>query len=482
MVPPPPPFLPRVRTGPRRRLPGCARGWRRRAALVSVLALAVASPSAVSAPLPRSETAELVATSVPATPHRPVGTDEGVTLVQANIPMRLGADRFRADLAKVYAAAPDFMTFNEVHGRYDAVLAPPPEYAVHRSKESRYHQETAVAWDSTRWSKVDAGTWNISNYQRIPANWDGKLGLRFANWVTLVSPAGRQVSVVAVHMAPVVRDMPDLLRGSVTRLGALVEELAPRGPVLVGGDLNVNYPTTRYPRGLLGAAGLVPTYDTLGARLPTGDRYGATIDYLFNRGEGQLVATEQSTRELNSDHDALVGRFDWIVDAPAQTRVTHSDPAVAGEPRRRALQAVVRLVDAAQPGDRVSLVTGALSVRRAYLALRRATVRGVTLDFASGGLARTSQEARVAELVATGQALGLAGSAVACRATCRAAGRAAGMPRTLVVRTDAVGDTVARLDLDRDLGRQILERRTRVTTWLGPLGLSQGAHLAGMVF
>ena len=47
--------------------------------------------------------------------------------------------------------------------------------------------------------------------------------------------------------------MPDLLRRSVTRLGLLVDRLAPTGPVLVGGDFNVHFKSGRYPRDILDA-------------------------------------------------------------------------------------------------------------------------------------------------------------------------------------------------------------------------------------
>jgi endonuclease/exonuclease/phosphatase (EEP) superfamily protein YafD len=113
--------------------------------------------------------------------------------------------------------------------------------------------------------------------------------------------------------------MPDLLRRSVRRIGDLVAELASRGPVLVGGDVNVHYPSDRYPRNLLEAARMRPTYDTLGSHFPTGDHHGLTIDYVFNRGTSKLRAERHRRIELHSDHDAVVADLGWRKDPPWRT-------------------------------------------------------------------------------------------------------------------------------------------------------------------
>jgi endonuclease/exonuclease/phosphatase family metal-dependent hydrolase len=238
-----------------------------------------------------------------------------VRLVQANIRSNLSVRRFARDAREVVATRPDVITYNEVPERADRRLAP-SGYALYRSHRNRYTKATPVAWRTSRWRKVDHGTYRFSNYRRKPDGRRVRLGLRFANWVTLEARNGRKLSVVSAHVAPPDDDMPDLLRRSVRRIGGLVADLAPRGPVLVGGDFNVHYPGDRYPRNLLEAARMRPTYDTLGSYFPTGDHYGSTIDYVFNRGKAKLRAERHRRIELHSDHDAVVADLGWRVDAP----------------------------------------------------------------------------------------------------------------------------------------------------------------------
>ena len=93
-------------------------------------------------------------------------------------------------------------------------------------------------------------------------------------------------------------------------LAALVRELGARGPVLVGGDFNAGYHGPLWPGAGLAAAGLTPTYDALGVPAGgTGDHGGHTIDYVFHTAG--LTPTEQATRELTSDHDAVLASFSF---------------------------------------------------------------------------------------------------------------------------------------------------------------------------
>ena len=99
-----------------------------------------------------------------------------------------------------------------------------------------------------------------------------------------------------------------LLPVFVDGLAVLVRELAARGPVLVGGDFNVGYHGPLWPGDGFEAAGLTPTYDVFGVPSGgTGDHGGHTIDYVFHTAG--VTPTSQSTRELSSDHDAVLATF-----------------------------------------------------------------------------------------------------------------------------------------------------------------------------
>lgn len=398
-------------------------------------------------------------------------TPSAVVAIQANIKSDLSTERFRADVSEVLAMRPDVVTYNEVPLRYDDVLAP-EGYDVHRKMKNRYTKATAVAWRSDRWTAIDQGTVRVSNYRDIPPGRNIRLGLRFANWVTLQSADGRTISVVAAHVAPLDRNMPDLLRPSVRKIGALVEELAPAGPVLVGGDFNVHYRSGRYPRDLLTDAGMVPTFDTLGNHFATGDHQGATIDYLFNRGADVIGATQHKAVELNSDHDAVVGGFDWTADSPEETQRLSSDPAGGADEKRRAINAITGAVAASEPGDRLDVVGTGLAIRAVFRKLRAAMNRGVEVRYLTRSPELTRRErglARFAEQVG--------GSSVAqCADDCVRAWRKSGMSRTFVLRSR--GDrAVQRIDANRILTSVMLQERTRVVVRTGEIGLAEGEDM-----
>lgn len=419
---------------------------------------------------------------LPGAAHASTGAAEGesgtaaarsaVTAIQANIKSDLSTERFRADVSEVLAMQPDIVTYNEVPLRYDTVLAP-EGYDVHRKMKNRYTKATAVAWRSDRWTAIDSGTIRVSNYREIPPGRNIRLGLRFANWVTLQGTDGRVLSVVAAHVAPLDNNMPDLLRPSVRRIGALVKELAPAGPVIVGGDFNVHYRSGRYPRDLLTDARMVPTYDTLGGWFATGDHQGATIDYLFNRGADVLGATQHQAVELNSDHDAVVAGFDWLVDSPEETQRLASDPTGDASDKRRAVTALAGAIAATEPGETLDVVGTGLAVRTVFRKLRAAMKRGVAVRYLTRSPDLTRRERGLERVAAaTGGGSGVA----QCAGDCLRAWRRSDMARTFLLRQDE-GGAVQRIDVNRILTTVMLQQRTRMVVRTGEIGLRQGEEM-----
>lgn len=398
-----------------------------------------------------------------------------VTMVQANIYSGLTVPRFQADVRKVLDLRPDFITYNEVPLRNDLVMAPPAEgYAIHRLKRNRYTAATAVAWRTDRWTKVDSGTFRISNWRGKPPGRNIELGRRFANWVTLTSAEGRTLSVVSVHVAPVTRGMPDLRRRSVRKLGELVATLGPRGPVLVGGDFNVHYKSGIYPRDLLSEASLVPTYDMLGTFFPTGDHQGATIDYVFNRGTDRLFADTHRPMELNSDHDAVIADLSWQVDAPAETQTLTSDPDDATM-RRAAVRALGGQIRGAQPGAILEVATRTFNQGALFRRLRDALQRGVHVRLTTLSAELTPRERRLTRAVA--EQADPDSWVRQCVDTCRDAYQESGMPPGLLQLSDAERRWVVRVDTSRPMSTDLVQLATKVTTYTGRYALADGEQL-----
>ena len=92
--------------------------------------------------------------------------------------------RFQADVRKVLALEPDFVTYNEVPFRNDAVIAPDGLRPLPRH-DRPVHRRTPVAWRADRWTAIDQGTFLISNWRGKPPGREVELGRRYANWVTL---------------------------------------------------------------------------------------------------------------------------------------------------------------------------------------------------------------------------------------------------------------------------------------------------------
>lgn len=253
------------------------------------------APSSGSVVVPRAAPLPPVPTPTP-TPSAP----STVAITQANLYQGMSASAFAQDLATVASTQPDFITLNEAGHRGDAEIRP-AGYASYRATGSPYLAETPVLWRTDRWTQVDTG------YRWLTTR-KVKWGERAVNWVTLRNASGQVVSVVSAHPAPTLKRTAGLLPVFVDGLADVVRELAASGPVLVGGDFNAGYHGPLWPGAGLAAAGLTSTYDVFG--VPdggTGDHFGHTIDYVFHTAG--LTPTAQSTRELSSDHDAVLATF-----------------------------------------------------------------------------------------------------------------------------------------------------------------------------
>jgi endonuclease/exonuclease/phosphatase (EEP) superfamily protein YafD len=410
---------------------------------------------------------------VPNGPTQGVGSAT-VTMVQANIYTKLDPAPFQRDVGTVMSVAPDVISYNEVPFRQDELLAP-EGYELYRDMSNRFTAATPVAWRTDRWTPVATGNQWVSNWRGRPPGKEVELGRRTANWVTLQSVDGRVINVVSVHIAPPTRGMPDLLRRSIKSLNVLVEKLAPSGPVLVGGDFNVHYASGRYPRDLLDAGQLAPTFDLLGAHFPTGDHFGHTIDYLFSRGGDQLTATDQYPMELRSDHDAVVGEYTWLVDAPTTISTVRNTPDGTKPEKRAVVTALTSAIGAAEPGATVALRTPVFDLRGVRLALTRALERGVHVQVMTANDAPTRRERVLSRAV---DAHGDPRSWVqACGGGCLPSWREAGMPRSLLMVSDSAGEWTTRYDVSRMIVSDLTTLTSRVKVQTGPIALEGGAAL-----
>lgn len=370
-------------------------GWRTRilsaVAGASVLALSAALAPGASASAARNPTGP------------PAPSSEGFRIIQANLDSPNSIGKFRADFAAVVAQQPDFMTLNEVGRRSDTDLAV-PGYAMWRTA-GKYPGETPVLWRTDRWTMVDQGTAPILQKHGVPKHKKVELGLRYANWATLVSSDGRTLSIVSVHFTPPIKEWGDLLPRELGHLNDLTSSLATRGPVLIGGDLNVNYVGKSYPRPLMEQYNLVPSYDLFGARVPTGNKYGASIDYvLVNQTNAQLTPVSQFGTELYSDHDALTvdWRFNTAAPDPAALPASSARfepgrvvnrPHQGKQKRRAVMKLVNRAINKVPTGAAVHLATGNISDGALTRALLRAQQRGVYVQVLLRDRGINSQEA-----------------------------------------------------------------------------------------
>ncbi|MEX0429369.1 hypothetical protein AB3X52_17255 [Nocardioides sp. DS6] len=371
----------------------------RGAALITALAVS----AAVVATRPTDPAGGLVDDTTPAASSSAV-----VRVVQGNMESPQSVTHFQADVKKLLAQKPDFITYNEVAYRNDGVLAP-GSYRLFRTP-GKYTGENPVAWDSSKWTALDTGTWMISNSTKKTAKQKVQLGMRYASWATLQDKAGDVVSVVSAHTAPDTPPVNDLLASSVKRLGKLVAQLAPKGPVVVGGDFNVQYNGAKYKQAGFDAAGLTPTWAITGKMLPTGDHRGATIDYLFLHDASQFTVETQRTVEINSDHDLLVadlGLPGANGSSGSSTPVTQARPAfvhetVRNNPRKApgaSVQQLLKAINRAPKGASVHLVTRHLYGPSVRTAIDNAHKRGVYVQLITGDARQTALEKRYARML-----------------------------------------------------------------------------------
>ncbi|MCD4525373.1 hypothetical protein [Nocardioides sp. cx-173] len=375
-----------------------------------------------------------------------------VRIVQANLLSGQPDAKFAADLATVFAQAPDFITYNEVPRRADAALAPAP-YAMFRTPGT-YTGATPIAWRADRWEALATGTHMISNLRGRGPGQAVEWGVRYANWVTAREYAtGRVVSAVSTHLTPRSKRTEKIIKPSVRRLGALVAALAASGPVLVGGDFNFHYTNKKeYPRDVLTEQGLTPTYDVTGTYAPTGDHRGATIDYVFLHKAEQFRVTGQTTTELHSDHDALTVDAELLTSPVGQPIAFRPGPVVnrpsggrAG--RRVVLDLLVNAIDAAPKGAGIHMDTRGLGDQRIYGSLLKAVERGVKVQFLTRRYRPNAMEkalfARLKARVRTRQ------WAVGCWATCRRIESRRDLPMTRLLVSTAGATRALRIDSDQ---------------------------------
>jgi hypothetical protein len=319
-------------------------------------------------------------------------------MVQANINAGMGTARFKQDVRTVLGTAPDFVTYNEVNGRRTADLEP-GRYRVWRKGGDPYKSATAVAWDNDRWAATSKGIHQISNKLGKPADQRLHWGIRYANWVTLENRAtGRNISVVAVHFAPKSRYYGDLVRPSARALNVLVKALAGRGPVMVGGDLNVQYDGSRYPRDIFAAKHLIPTYDVT-QQAPVTHGRASTIDYVLARGIARFATGNQRAFGLESDHNAV--RVDFsplpVTSTAGSGRVRFgpgvvvTDPGLSAAEEQSVLRTVLKAVNSTSRGQVVHLATRTLTNDRVVRALKRAKSRGAKVQVVTAEKTTTAQ-------------------------------------------------------------------------------------------
>lgn len=365
------------------------------------------------------------------------GSAGGIRLVQANIKSGMSLERTASDLGQVFGQLPDFITYNEVSSRPDSLLAP-AGYAIQRTPGT-YTGATAVVWDTTRWTKVASGTYNITNVWGKTKKQKVHWGVRYANWVTVRNAEGRTVSVVAVHFAPASKYTSGLTVPSYQRMAALAQSLSAHGPVLMAGDVNVNFRTAAYPRNEVAALGLVNLFDLFGVAPATHDS-GAVIDHAYlYQGDPLLPVTNLTTTGLHSDHHLLtvdLGNVGPRAGAFAPGWVSNKDD------RKATARLVKSAIDQAPPGSALHLATKKLAGKSVYKAIVNARARGVEVQIITGHRKATDLDRKLAKLLGTKKKH----KSWAKRKT---RWSAYGMPRALVLASTSGGTRAVRIDFNR---------------------------------
>ena len=414
------------------------------ALLATVLAAGLLAALGSASP---ATAAPIYADPLPATP---VGS---VRMTTANLLSGQPQAKFEADLASVFQNAPDFVTFNEVPFRVDTQLAP-PGYALWRTP-GQYEGANPVVWRTDKWTAIAQGTANITNRWGKTKKQSVHWGVRYANWVTLQGVDGRVVSVIATHLAPKSEITAGLTPIGVNNLGNLVDSLRPAGPVLIGGDFNFHYANpNEYPRDLLAARGLTPVYDVLGRYLPTGDHYGATIDYVFLSDTAQVATNELYTSELNSDHDAVTVDL-TLTGAPPSGVLSFGPGTVVNDPngalasKRAVLDLMVKAIDGAPKGAGIHLETVSMIDKKIRNALLNAKDRGVKVQF----LSRRTPSSKVEKSLysALGKRIYKRQWGVACPKACRKMESRRSLPTARLLVSKSGITPAVRIDVDAPL-------------------------------
>lgn len=400
----------------------------------------------------------------------PAAAPGTVRITQANLLSAQAEGLFQADLAKVLSSKPDFVTYNEVPFRVDTNLAPPsyvpPDgsapigYALSRAAPSgdvetdRYTRATAVAYRTDKWVALASGTANISNSRGKDRSQSTELGVRFANWVTLRGVDGQVVSVIATHFAPDGTYSSGLLGPSAASLAALANALAPAGPVLIGGDLNVAYRSSSYNAVPWASYQLTPTYDVVGEAFPTGDHFGNTIDYLFMNQASQFTVQGQYSTVLNSDHNAVSADLAFTGtpanQPPAFFAGTLLNTPAGGKLGRRAvLDLMVKAIDSAPEDAGIHLQTTSFTDTVMLRALKKAIKRGVRVQVITGNTRLNGKERQL--LKKLGSKITKRDFLVSCTSSayCRAQARTKKFPQTQLLVSQAGVTRALRIDADQ---------------------------------
>jgi hypothetical protein len=235
-----------------------------------------------------------------------------VTTAVANIPNRVGPENFKRSMRLLIAQQPDFITLNEISGRTVVGLrAAAPGYGVYRGGARLTEPgaggqsiNNAVLWRTDAYEVVAKGRIKVVDDDRGYLQKKKFLWDRYATWVTLRNLGdGQVVSVISTHMPTNPAKFPrqwgnppltrvQLYARGMDKLAPLVGQLAQKGRVLLGGDMN-SHPTQGY-------------WTAVAKMRKSG--YGYTKDrgvmYLFNPPEASVTSTRQLS--ISSDHPALV--------------------------------------------------------------------------------------------------------------------------------------------------------------------------------
>jgi hypothetical protein len=275
---------------------------------------------------------------------------------------------------------------------------------------------------------------------------------------------GHVVSVISAHLAPETTITEGLQEVGVNNLGALANQLAAYGPVLMAGDMNFNYGPLKYPRALLASYGFTSTYDILGQSFPTGDHQGGTIDYVFVKDASQFTVLGQYNQELNSDHDAVTADLAFT-GTPGAVPVSFLPGKYTNEPtgtragRRGVLDLMVRAIDNAPADAAIHLTTAKLGDKQIYRALRDAIDRGVHVQVLTRRTHFSQQEQNLMNVL--GDKVWKKSWAVGCEEECRLIEGRGNLPQTRLLISQSGLTSALRIDAD---GPMVFSSGSTLTT------------------